>query len=83
MKVVFHEDFYSVYTMDPAAEEGRIEAVVEVVGPHVMFVPAQNASEVDIEAVHTEAQIDYVKGQGLHEIATLAAGGAILGGAAG
>ncbi len=77
MKVVFHEDFYSVYTMDPAAEEGRIEAVVEVIGPHVMFVPAQNASEVDIEAVHTEAQIDYVKGQGLHEIATLAAGGAI------
>ncbi|MBN2297968.1 MAG: histone deacetylase family protein [Deltaproteobacteria bacterium] len=77
MKVVFNEDFYSVYTMDPAAEEGRIEAVVEVIGPHVTFVTAQNASDADIEAVHTSSQIDYVKRHGLHAIATLAAGGAI------
>jgi len=77
MKVVFHEDFFSVYTMDPAAEQGRIEAVVEVIGPHVTFITAQNASDADIEAVHTASQIDYVKSQGLHPIASLAAGGAI------
>ena len=53
MKMIFHEDFYRVYTADPAAEEGRMEAVVDVVGPHVEFVTALPASLEDIEAVHT------------------------------
>ncbi len=30
MKVIFHDDFYSVYTSDPAAAEGRMEAVMAV-----------------------------------------------------
>ncbi len=77
MKVVFHEDFYQVYTSDPAADEGRMEAVIEVIGPHVDIITAQDASEGDIEAVHTAAQIDFVKRHGLHPIASLAAGGAI------
>jgi acetoin utilization deacetylase AcuC-like enzyme len=77
MKVVFHEDFYQVYTSDPAADEGRMEAVMEVIGPHVEFITAKNASDSDIEAVHTPSQIDYVKRHGLHPIAALAAGGAI------
>ena len=77
MKVVFHDNFYQVYTSDPAAEQGRMEAVVEVIGPHVEFITAQEASERDIEAVHSPGQIDYVKRHGMHPIATLAAGGAI------
>lgn len=77
MKVVFHDDFYQIYTSDPAADAGRMEAVVEVIGPHVEFITAQNASDADIEAVHTPSQIDYVKRHGLHPLATLAAGGAI------
>jgi hypothetical protein len=32
VKVVFHEDFYQVYTGDPAAASGRMEAVVNVEG---------------------------------------------------
>jgi len=35
MKVVFHENFYQVYTSDPAAAAGRIESVMEVLEPHV------------------------------------------------
>jgi hypothetical protein len=54
MKVVFHEDFYQVYTGDPAAASGRIEAIVETIGPHVEFVPAEPALCQDIAAVHTE-----------------------------
>ncbi|HQG30743.1 MAG TPA: histone deacetylase family protein [Deltaproteobacteria bacterium] len=77
MKVVFHEDFYRVYTSDPAAESGRMEAVVDVIGPHVQFVAAEPASEDDIRAAHTEGHIRRVKDRGLHEIASLAAGGAI------
>ncbi|MGI6386180.1 MAG: histone deacetylase family protein [Desulfomonilia bacterium] len=77
MKMIFHEDFYRTYTADPAADEGRMEAVVEVVGPHVEFVTARPAPLEDIEAVHTSEHIDHVRRQGLHEIASLAAGGAV------
>lgn len=77
MKVVFHEDFCRSYTADPAAEEGRIEAVVEVIGPHVEFVAAHPAPLEDIEAVHTKDHIARVRHLGLHEISSLAAGGSI------
>jgi acetoin utilization deacetylase AcuC-like enzyme len=77
MKVVFHEDFYKVYTSDPAAEDGRIEAVMEVISGKVDLITALKAQIEDIEAVHTKAHIDRIKNMGLHEIASLAAGGAI------
>lgn len=77
MKVIFHDDFYKVYTSDPAAGAGRMEAVVEVIEGSVEFVDAQPASEEDIAAVHTAAHIEHVKGAGLYPIAALAAGGAI------
>ena len=77
MKVIFHEDFYQVYTSDPASAPGRIEAVVEVIRPHVEFVPAVPASEEDILAVHTRGHVDSVRKRGLYPIAALAAGGAI------
>ena len=38
MKVVFHQDFYQVYTGDPAAAAGRMEAVVETIQPLVEFI---------------------------------------------
>ncbi len=77
MKVIFHEDFYQVYTSDPAAAAGRMEAIVEVIEGKVEFVAAQPASEEDIAAVHTAAHIAHVKARGLYPIAALAAGGAI------
>lgn len=77
MKVVFHEDFYRVYTSDPASDEGRIEAVMEVIGGRVDLEPATEAPIEDIEAVHTSSHIERIKRMGLHEIASLAAGGAI------
>ncbi|MCD6570951.1 MAG: histone deacetylase family protein [Deltaproteobacteria bacterium] len=77
MKVIFHDDFYQVYTYDPAADAGRMEAIVEVIKPSVEFITAEPASEVDIASVHTKAHIEDVRRQGLHPIAALAAGGAI------
>ena len=77
MKVVFHEDFYQVYTSDPAAEAGRMEAIVAVLEPHVEFVTAEPASEKQIAAVHTAAHIERVRQMGLYDIAALAAGGAV------
>ena len=77
MKVVFHEDFYTVYTGDPAAASGRIEAIVEAIDPHVELIKAEPAHRQHIAAVHTEMHIQQVESQGLYEIAALAAGGAI------
>ena len=77
MKAIFHEDFYEVYTSDPAAAAGRMEAVMDVIESRADFIKAEAASEADIAAVHTKGHIDHVKGQGLYSIAALAAGGAI------
>ncbi len=77
MKVFFHEDFYQVYTSDPASEKGRMEAVVEVIKPTVEFLRPGPASEKDIALVHTTRHIEYVRSQGLYTISALAAGGAI------
>jgi acetoin utilization deacetylase AcuC-like enzyme len=77
MKVVFHDDFYQVYTGDPAAASGRMEAVVEIIEPHVEFVSAEPAFRQQIAAVHTAMHIQHVENQGLYKIAALAAGGAV------
>jgi acetoin utilization deacetylase AcuC-like enzyme len=77
MKVVFHEEFYQVYTSDPAAEPGRMEAIVAEIEPHVEFVLAEPATEAQLAAVHTAEHIERVRHFGLYEIAGLAAGGAV------
>ena len=65
MKVVFHEDFYQVYTGDPAAASGRMEAVVETIEPHVEFVSAEPAFQQHIAAVHTAMHIQYRRKPGI------------------
>ena len=77
MKVVFHADFYEVYTDDPAAAAGRMEAIISVIEPHVEFVQARPASEAQIAAVHTPEHIERIRRIGLYEISALAAGGAV------
>lgn len=77
MKVVFHEDFYQVYTGDPAAASGRLEAIVEAIEPDVEFVAAEPAVRQHLAAVHSEQHLRQVENRGLYEIAALAAGGAM------
>lgn len=77
MKVIFHEDFYQVYTSDPASAKGRMEAVVQVITPYMEFIPAEPASEEEILYVHTKEHVADVRERGLYSIAALAAGGAI------
>lgn len=77
MKVIFHDDFYQVYTSDPAAERGRMEAIMDVIESEVDLLEARPASEEDITAVHTEDHINDVQQIGLYSIAALAAGGAV------
>ena len=77
MKVVFHEDFYQVYTSDPASAAGRMESIVAVIESRVEFVRAEPATQKDIEAAHTKTHIKSVRRSGLYDIAALAAGGAV------
>jgi acetoin utilization deacetylase AcuC-like enzyme len=77
MKVVFHEDFYQVYSSDPASAPGRMEAIVEGVTSAAEFVTAEPASEDEIATVHTKDHIASVRNNGLYPIAALAAGGAL------
>lgn len=77
MKVVFHEDFRTVYTSDPAAAEGRMEAVVAAIRDQARFIEAKPATEADITAVHTPAHVARVREKGLYDISALAAGAAI------
>lgn len=77
MKVVFNEKFYPAYTSDPAAAAGRIEAVVNIIAPHVEFITAEPALAAEIAAVHSLFHIDTIREYGLYEISALAAGGAI------
>ena len=46
MKVVFHDDFYQVYSDDPAAEAGRMEAVVSGISDAAEWVAAEPAQEI-------------------------------------
>jgi acetoin utilization deacetylase AcuC-like enzyme len=77
MKVVFHNDFYDVYSDDPAAAAGRMEAIISAIEPYVEFVQARPATEAEIAAVHTPEHIERIRRIGLYDIAALAAGGAI------
>ncbi len=73
MKVIYHEDFKESYCSDPAAADGRIEAVIEVIEGRVEFVEASPADEEDILACHTDNHVAHVRRQGLYDIAALAA----------
>ena len=77
MQVIFHERFHDVYTSDPAAAAGRIEAVMRALRGRVEFVAAIPARIEDILAVHASGHVEQVKSEGIYPIAALAAGGAI------
>lgn len=77
MQVIFHEDFYQVYTSDPAAAAGRMEAIIQIIEPHVEFLEARPATEAQITLAHTPAHINSVRQSGLYDISALAAGGAV------
>jgi len=77
MKVIFHEDFYQVYTFDPAAAAGRMESVVDEIESQVEFISAKPAAEDQIALAHDGSHIETVRDSGLYNMAALAAGGAI------
>ncbi|MFW9940820.1 MAG: histone deacetylase family protein [Candidatus Thorarchaeota archaeon] len=82
MKIVFHERYYnSDYAMDPAAEVGRLEGIIELLSriKDFEFITPEPATKEDILRAHTERHFNYIKRDSLlYELASLAAGGSIL-----
>jgi acetoin utilization deacetylase AcuC-like enzyme len=79
MKVVFHERFYEEYASDPAAAEGRMEAIIRELSGEFEFLTPSPASGKDLLLVHTPDQIERIKrSRHTYEVALLSAGGAIL-----
>jgi hypothetical protein len=81
MKVVFHEDYLNVHTLDPAAARSeRLEELVDLIKNDSFYeiVEAKPASKEDILRAHTERHFHSVKSDPLaFNFALLAAGGAV------
>lgn len=78
MKIIFHERFYDVYAMEPAAAPGRMEAIVSALSQEMSFLTAEPATEEDLALVHTSGHISHIKNSPhLYEISLLAAGAAL------
>jgi acetoin utilization deacetylase AcuC-like enzyme len=79
MKIVFHEIYYEVYTTDPAAAAGRMEAIMKVLGKDFQFVTPPPARDEDLTLVHTAGHVESIKRyKDVYEVGILSAGGAIL-----
>jgi len=77
MKIVFHKDYRKVYSSDPAAAPGRMEAIVEELR-NLEFIEPKRAKEEDVSLAHWRSHIEYVKGMRVvYEVALWAVGGAI------
>ena len=77
MQIIYSHDFYPVYTADPAAAAGRIEAVMNTLPAGTQLVEAEPATKAQLELAHTLGHIEFGRREGLYDIAALAAGGAI------
>ncbi|TFG03211.1 MAG: histone deacetylase family protein [Promethearchaeota archaeon] len=82
MKIIFHKKYYnSDYAMDPAASVGRLEGIMKLLSKNSEYeiLKPNPATKEDILRAHTERHYSYVKRNPLlYELASLAAGGAIL-----
>ena len=82
MKIVFHEKYYnSEYAWDPAASAGRLEGIMDLISKNKEYeiIIPNPAAEEDILRAHTSRHLQYIKNNDLlYELASLAAGGAIL-----
>lgn len=83
MKIIFHEKYFnSDYATDPAAAPGRLEGIMEIINSkkkkYEVIIP-EPATEEDILRVHGKFHYQQIKTDPLlYELASLAAGGAIL-----
>ncbi len=83
MKIIFHEKYYnSDYAGDPAAAQGRLDGIMEIISGNrdrYEIIRPEPAAAEDILRAHGGSHFQSIKSNHLlYELATLAAGGAIL-----
>ena len=83
MKIIFHEDYYnSNYASDPAAAPGRLDFIMGVIHERpteYTIIQPEPATAEDILRAHSQKQFESIKHHPLlYQLASLAAGGAIL-----
>jgi len=82
MKIVFHEKYYNFeYAWDPAASPGRLEGIMDKISENKEYeiITPNPATDEDILRAHTQRHLQNIKRDKLlFELASLAAGGAIL-----
>jgi len=79
MKIIYHPRYCDVYSMDPASEPGRIEAIRDVLKGVFEFIEPGPATEEDLLLAHTKAHVESIRSDRyLFEVASLAVGGSIL-----
>ena len=82
MKIIFHERYFnSEYAGDPAASSGRLEGIMDILSKNKEYeiITPTPATEEDILRTHTKRHLQNIKNNKLlFELASLAAGGAIL-----
>jgi acetoin utilization deacetylase AcuC-like enzyme len=85
MKVVFHEKYYnSEYAWDPAASPGRLDGIMKIIldnkdKDQFEIITPKPATEEEILRAHGKRHYQHIKDRPLlYELASLAAGGAIL-----
>jgi acetoin utilization deacetylase AcuC-like enzyme len=78
LKIVFHDKYFDVYSVDPASAEGRLDSAHGTLKENCEFVQPELAREEDLLLVHSQTHADHVR-QDTHlfEVASLAVGGAI------
>jgi len=85
MKIIYHSHFTnSEYSSDPAAEEGRIECVIEELKdvPGLELCTPKIATREELELVHSQQHVQSIKQRSneLYYMSKLSAGGALLAG---
>jgi acetoin utilization deacetylase AcuC-like enzyme len=78
MKVVWSEEFLRVYSEEPAAAAGRMEAIVQELEGWAQWVAPVPATDEELLRCHTPEHLKWVQGEGVEKMARLAAGGAVL-----
>lgn len=83
MKIIFHEKFYnSDYAGDPAASPGRLDGIMDIVSSNKQryeIIRPEPAGADDILRAHGKEQFERLRRDTLlYDLASLAAGGAIL-----
>ncbi|MGQ9640724.1 MAG: histone deacetylase family protein [Candidatus Bathycorpusculaceae bacterium] len=77
MNIIFHRNYFNVYSSDPATAPGRIESIMKELNAFKVVEP-EVATDGDVALVHGKSHIEYIESMPIiYEVALLGVGGAV------